>query len=519
MRKNLARMRVGIWIGSLTILVLLTASHTVFAETTSGDQATVYTTANFQVRYRTIADPGTCNPGDGTFQTWPAQAQTAMNHVIDTLDDLINSQVQIVIDACYQADPTGTDTLASASPNVFYTQADAPTLPVANRQYAVALANAISGVDQNGGDVEIVAIVNSNITWDFCTQNCTVANNRFDFVSTMIHELLHGLGYFTSFDPDDNDPPVIGFYTDPPAIMDDFIVRATDEVKLITLPNNSAQLMDAMRQGSGTIVYNGPNVLAANRNIRPSIFSPTTYSQGSSMSHWDDDDPANLGRMMNSASDSGPSSRVVDAITLMTLKDIGWSVTDPRDHGDSGLNVYGDAQHINDPSFVGFLRLGSAFSAENAAVADDASDDGVSHDGSWSAGTNGGTVTVTVASPVPSSRACLTGWIDWNLNSSFADFNETVIDMQPVVVGNQSFSFDIPASVTGNPTSTFYNARFRLIPDWNGNGACDDQIAVTPAGGVFGGEVEDYLWTLSSGGTTTFPPGSKTLYLPLLQTQ
>ena len=499
-------------VGLIVVLICSTSSSAIRA--VEAVQPEQYRAVNFQVNYRTAADPGSCDPGAGALQAWPADGQVAMNHVVDILDDLINSAVVIAIDACYQTDPDpDSGTLASAGPNGFLTQADVAQLPLAGRDYPVALANALAEADQNGGDVEITASANTTVDWDFCTVGCVVDANQFDFVSTMVHEVLHGLGFFTSFDPS-RDDAALGTYTEPPAIMDEYIVRVSDGVKLIDLPNNSAQLMAAFTQGSGSIAFNGPNTVAINGNSTPFIYTPITYEQGSSMSHWDDAHPTSAGRMMNAATDAGPSSRVVHAITLMALKDIGWSVNEASDYGESALAAYGTARHINAPGFVNYMRLGATFSAEAAPATIDTSDDGVTRPTNWVIGSNGGSVSISVQGSSATAAGCLSGWIDWARNGNFTDASEVVINMRPVTPGAQSYTFEIPASITGNAADTLYNARFRLMPDWDNDGSCADQVALSPSVGVLGGEAEDYPWALD-GGTTTIPSGNISIFLPI----
>ncbi|MEZ4710875.1 MAG: GEVED domain-containing protein [Caldilineaceae bacterium] len=500
------------WIG-LLLACLLMGDAAVFANTPSESAIQIYRVANFQINYRDAGNPGACNPGDGAFQPWSAEAQAAMNHVVDILDDLLNSTPTIVIDACLQTLDPGSGTLAFAGENGNLTQADVAALPVANRTYPMALANAITGVDQNGAAVEVVATANAAVAWDFCTVGCTVAAGRTDFVSTMVHEVLHGLGFSMSFDQSQDDPSV-GVYSDPPAVIDDYVIQTAGGAKLLDLPNNSAALLSAMQAGSGAIAYNGPNTLAVNGGATPFIFAPNPFQQGSSMSHWDDDHPTNLGRMMNSATGDGPSARVVDAITLMVLKDIGWSVNDAADFGDAALAAYGNAQHINSPSFVGHMKLGASFSTEAAPAAADASDDGVTRPAVWTADPNGGQITANVVSNQAGATGCLSGWIDWSGDGDFGDADEQIAAMRPATVGNLQVTFNIPASAN---TTTTYNGRIRLIPDWDGDGACDDQVALTPAGGVLGGEVEDYQWKLSGGSVVTPPVVKQRLFLPLVQ--
>lgn len=503
------RLMYGWWMFIIAALILTALPKAAYARTEKGESTQAYQTVNFQVNYRSASNTGACDAGD--LQTWSSEAQAAMNHVIDILDDLINSTIPIVIDACYQnVDPNG-ETLAFAGENGSVTQDEVPTLPVANRTYPMALANAISGADQNGAAVEIVATANSAVAWDFCTIGCTVDANRTDFVSTMVHEVLHGLGVSTSFDQREDDP-TLGTRADPPTVSDDYVVQVSDGSKLLDLPNDSTALLNALQQGSGTIAFNGPNTVAINNGSAPFIFSPNPFQQGSSGSHWDDDHSSNLGRMMNAATGEGPSSRIVSAITLMFLKDIGWSVNEASDHGDGTLNAYGDARHINAASFVNYMTLGASFTSEAAPAASDASDDGIGRTGNWTVGAGGGQITAAVSSSQAAVRGCLSSWIDWSADGDFGDAGETLTAMQPVGVGNVTVQVNVPASASNNTT---YNARFRLVPDWDNDGVCTDQVALTPAGGAVGGEVEDYQWRLT-GGTTTIPPTNPGIFLPLI---
>ena len=86
--------------------------------------------------------------------------------------------------------------------------------------------------------------------------------------------------------------------------------------------------------------------------------------------------------------------------------------------------------------------------------------------------------------------------------------------MRAAPVGNVQVQFNIPANADN---AAAYNGRIRLIPDWDGDGACDDQVALTPSGGVLGGEVEDYQWMLSGGSVINPPVIKQMLFLPLVE--
>lgn len=485
------------------------AGGAVQAEGEAVDAVEVYQNATFTVMYRTEASPGECPPASaelGPLLPWPAQAQAAMNQVVDILDNLLNSPVPIVVDACYQTDSTA-GTLAFAGATQSFTQADVAALPVADVTYAVALANAIAGSDLNGGRAEIQTSVNANVDWDFCTTNCQVDGAKFDFVSTVVHEFLHGLGFSMSFDVDDPNNPTVGSFG--PDITDTFVYTYNGSAtvdRIIDLPNNSAELLNAFLGGSGTVVFDGPNTRAANDNNPAFVYSTTAWEAGSSMSHLDDNHPSNLGRMMNAATSAGPSSRTVDAITLMFLKDIGWSVNDARDMSDG--TTYPLASHIASTAMVNHIRLGSTMTTEANPLASDGGDDGIFQLTTWTTGANGGEVTVNVQGNT-GARGCFNGWADWNGDGDFEDAAEQIFTMMPLGVGSASHPFNIPGSAS---SSQSYKFRFRLHQDWDNDGTCDDQVAVSSTVTLMNGEVEDYDFSFAPAVADEF------LFIPLITT-
>ncbi len=503
-----AKTKAQILLLSLITLLFLTALNQQSASAVADETEalSVYQNATFTVKFRTAADPGDCPTPDsevGQLQAWPDEAQSAMNHVVDILDNMVNSAVPIVVDACYQPDSSpGSLAFASATES-FDGDAGGRTVT-----YAAALANAIDGVDNNGDRSEILTSVNSNVSWDYCATNCTVAEDKFDFVSTLVHEILHGMGFAMTFGVDDNDSPTIGTYG--PDITDTFVYTfngTTEVTKMIDIENNSAELLNAFLGGSGTVVFAGPKTKDANDSRSAFIYSTATWENGSSMSHLDDNHPSNLGRMMNAATGEGPSSRTVDALTLALLEDIGWSVNDQRDYSDA--SGYEAASHIASTDMVNHIRIGATVTTESGASASDGSDDGVVANGTWSAGAEGGEVAIDIQGST-GARGCLNAWADWNGDKDFADDGERIITMEPVGIEMVNMVFDVPDSVDPSESHVF---RIRLHQDWDNDGACDDQVGVSSSIRLMNGEVEDYTFP-----TTTVNPGDldPAVYLPIV---
>jgi hypothetical protein len=156
----------------------------------------------------------------------------------------------------------------------------------------------------------------------------------------------------------------------------------------------------------------------------------------------------------------------------------------PKDFGDASepyptlLSANG-AQHLND----GLLYLGNLIDCESdgqpsdSASGDDgnglADEDGVQFVGSLSVG-NVATVNV-----LASGAGFLNAWMDFNSNGSWAESGEQIFTNIPLTTGNNTLTFNIPASTLISKTFT----RFRF----------DSQGNLSYTGLAIDGEVEDYL--------------------------
>ena len=142
------------------------------------------------------------------------------------------------------------------------------------------------------------------------------------------------------------------------------------------------------------------------------------------------------------------------------------------------------ARHEITDLYLGIGVDGEADGQQSALANDDdttgvADEDGiVATPSEWTV-TDGGEVMVTA-----SADGCLTGWIDWDDDKTFADADELIINNVAVMAGINTLSFDVPTG--GNVDQKF--GRFRLYPATIDDGC----VAVSPIGLITGGEVEDY---------------------------
>lgn len=141
----------------------------------------------------------------------------------------LRSPVPIVVDSAFTSaaqDPRFTCTDAGevigfARLTSFET---GPTFPNSQAGYVAALANALSGVDLTPGQAHILARFNEDLgtpacpqgSWSFALDGVVDAGtNQLSLVTTLLHELGHGLGYVSFVPPDTGDPG-----NDPPSIFD-----------------------------------------------------------------------------------------------------------------------------------------------------------------------------------------------------------------------------------------------------------------------------------------------------------
>jgi len=246
------------------------------------------------------------------------EAQAAFDYAVAIWGSTLNSSVPISIEAVFS--PLAPGVLGSASPATFFR--NFINAPVSNTYYPVALASALRTLDLDPGDPDITCNFNSGFNWYFGTDgNCPA--NQYDFVTVVLHELCHGLGFLASTGVS-NGAGTYGL-NGSPVIYDRFLenLSGTD---IISFPNNSVSLGNELT--GGNIFWLGAEGQAAYANTRPEIFAPDPYASGSSISHLDEtgfpagDQNSLMTPFLNASEaihDPGP-------IVYGMLDDLGWSV-------------------------------------------------------------------------------------------------------------------------------------------------------------------------------------------------
>lgn len=278
--------------------------------------------------------------------TWDTQpgAETAFQYAVDIWESLIYSPVPITIDAYWM--PLGPNVLGSAGALDY--KYDHPSFPYNHTYYPIALANSITGFDYNLNEADIRARFSSNFSWYFGTDFNTPPN-QYNFVTVVLHEIGHGLGFVGSmrwdnatYNPANNDfIECRGIYNEScwgftdggvlrPFIYDRFTKNGSGTPLLNTsvFPNPSVQLRQQLT--SNNIIFDGANAKDKNGGAVP-LYAPSLWDSGSTYSHLGENFNSTENALMTYSLAPGETNYHPGPVALGLLKDMGWQVFFPAE--------------------------------------------------------------------------------------------------------------------------------------------------------------------------------------------
>jgi hypothetical protein len=265
--------------------------------------------------------------GGNTGATLGAQRLKAFQFAADIWGALLNSPVTIKIDATFDPLPCSANSavLGAAGPNTVH--GNFSGAPVANTWYPQALANSLAGSDLAPATNDIGATFNSSVgttcpfpnVWYYGLDAIPPAS-KIDFVSVVLHELGHGLGFLTFVDLDTGEK-LLGF-------DDTYMLNLEDHGtgQLFPLMTDDERL--SAMTNTGALHWVGAKLIAASGNLTDGVdpmsghvemYAPDTIQPGSSVSHFSDD---LLPDELMEPFYTGATQDV--GLTLPLLEDIGW---------------------------------------------------------------------------------------------------------------------------------------------------------------------------------------------------
>lgn len=219
--------------------------------------------------------------------SWPQQAREAFEYALSIWETHISSEITIRVSANWVGLPGST--LGSAGPTtLFQIQEGEP-----NTWYSIAQASAILGTDlkqePNGPQYDIIVNMNSDYgSWYYGT-DANTPSGQTDFVTVVLHEIGHGLGFFGGFSVDEENQTAALAYQGDPVIYDVFNTDGFGEylTDQNAYSDSSSELYNALTGMNEDLFATGEEGMAAFQNLSVPIYSPAEWNPGSSYSHLD----------------------------------------------------------------------------------------------------------------------------------------------------------------------------------------------------------------------------------------
>ena len=269
-----------------------------------------------------------------TYTGFTDEAREAFQYAVDIWNSLIRSPVPIRIDATF-TDFSGYEggkiILGGAYPAGWKSPGSL------NLWFVDALADKRAGRDLEAGEPDIITRFNSHkdVNWYFGTDANTPAG-KMDFLSVVIHEIGHGLGFFSTARAEDS--PIGAFSSfstvrgklrggvpELPHIFDVFVVNGSGTA-IMEFRDPSTHLLEQFT--SNNLFWNGANGVAANGGGHPQLYAPSTWDKGSGYAHLDETifPAGDVNSLMTPYFDKQEAIHDPGPIALGMLEDIGWVV-------------------------------------------------------------------------------------------------------------------------------------------------------------------------------------------------
>ena len=270
-------------------------------------------------RFKTNANRGQNNNATiiVNYNGFTEEAQAAFQYAVDIWASYLKSPVPIIVNANFIELQQGV--LGSAGPTNFVR--DFAGAPADTTFYPIALAEKIAGKDLNAPGA---ADINSNFSsvFDFYFGlDGNPPSNQYDFVSIVLHELGHGLGFTGATSYQDG----IGNWSlnsnNDASIYTKF-VELGDGTLITDIPSGTEEAGNAFT--SNDLFFNGSISVSA-LGETPKLYAPSSWNQGSSYSHLDESEyPAGDPNSLMSPQFGSGEAIHDPGISLDIFADMGW---------------------------------------------------------------------------------------------------------------------------------------------------------------------------------------------------
>jgi hypothetical protein len=247
------------------------------------------------------------------YLNFPDWARRDLQLAVDVWSANFESKVKITIDATW-SNSQSVAVLGSARPGGYF--AGFSGAPDSSLWYPSALANALAGKDLDLRNSEMVINVNARAEWNRRGDSAPTTR-EYDLQSVFLHEMAHGLGFLSN----DNYDRILGFGSIEQPTPYDAFAQTQDGRRLADLPSPSLELGKALRS---PLLWVGAKGIAANKGVKPLLYSPENYVDGSSVSHLDEKTFSNraLDAVMTPELDAGEIFHDPGPLLLAMMEDM-----------------------------------------------------------------------------------------------------------------------------------------------------------------------------------------------------
>lgn len=296
-------------------------------------------TLNFTINYLSA---GVYDGGTITCANWPLNAKNAFDYAASIWSDVLDSDQNIGINACWRTNfPPGTILGAAGTIGSFVLVSSSypPTY------FPSALAEHILGGQLNS--IDMFAEFNASLpNWHFLL-DANPASTDYDFVTVVLHELGHGLGFFGYRAIDDGIGSAecdgvagtgcigrknSGMYI--PTMFDRHIDKITNGVDILSLPNPGTEIYSLLNGSGGGLTFdeNNPCYFYEGSTNSP-INLPNPYQPGSTYTHFDNSTFPN--ELMGPSLTTGKAIHDV-GLAANVMYNIGWFTPTVKNLSDAG---------------------------------------------------------------------------------------------------------------------------------------------------------------------------------------
>ncbi len=214
-----------------------------------------------------------------------------------------------------QSETSGTGFLATGGPRYHFSASSGDYFLPGD-----AFEHITTGIDPGGGP-DVVITVNFGYTWNGGTD--PVQPGEMDLYSVLLHELTHGLGVLSLSDADGGSQLSSGRL----ATFDNFLYTSGG-VKLWNTQGVFQVSASVLRGGTGSVLFRGPQ--ASKFFLKaPAVYTPSTFNDGSSVSHWDSNITPRP--VMRHSIANGTENRAYQPFEVAALRDLGYDTDSGQD--------------------------------------------------------------------------------------------------------------------------------------------------------------------------------------------